>query len=30
MKRSVLGNGAASVTNVTMPIGFLAKATTQK
>ena len=28
MKRSVLGHGAASVTNVTMPIGFLA--TTQK
>ena len=30
MKRSVLGHGAASVTNVTMPIGFLAKAITQK
>ena len=30
MKSSVLGHGAASVTNVTIPIGFLAKATTQK
>ena len=30
MTRSVYGHGAASMMNVTMPIGFLVNATTQK